>query len=135
MVLDMLVKAAQGLDLTLHRAFDLVPDVADAVEVAVKLGFTRILTSGGARTAIEGLSGLRQAMAAAKGRILIMPGSGVSAANAADFLALGVVELHASCSSPADVAGGKVLDFGFQAQDARRTDSAKVRALKAAISA
>jgi copper homeostasis protein len=134
MVLQTLVKAAEGLDMTLHRAFDLVPNIPDAVEIAVKLGFTRILTSGGARTALEGLAGLKQAIAAANGRISIMPGSGVSAANASEFLALQVAELHASCSSPAVTVSGSLLDFGFHFEAARRTDAEKVKALRAAIS-
>ncbi len=41
-----LVQASAGLGTTLHRAFDLVPDIGDAVETAVALGFERILTSG-----------------------------------------------------------------------------------------
>lgn len=134
-VLETLVKAAHGLDLTLHRAFDLVPSFPEAVEIAVKLGFSRILTSGGATTAFEGLGGLRQAVATANGRISIMPGSGVSAANAAEFLALGINDLHASCSAPAKAAAGKLQDFGFQSDTARRTDVEKVRALKHALSA
>ena len=134
-VLKTLSKAAEGLDRTLHRAFDLVPNIPDAVEIAIKLGFSRILTSGGARTAIEGQEGLAQAIAAAGGRISIMPGSGVSAENAAEFLALGVREIHASCSAPTDAGTGKLLDFGFQPPAARRTDAAKVRALKDGISA
>ena len=48
--LGRLVKAAAGLDLTLHRAFDLVPDPFAALETAIALGFRRILTSGCART-------------------------------------------------------------------------------------
>lgn len=135
MVLQTLVRAAEGLDLTLHRAFDLVPNIAEAVEIAVKLGFSRILTSGGARTAIEGIDGLRQAIAVSKGRISIMPGSGVSAANARELRALGVTELHASCSSPADAASGKMLAFGFRSAEVRRTDPAKVQALRQAMSA
>lgn len=134
MVLQTLAKAADGLDLTLHRAFDLVPDIAEAVEIAVKLGFSRILTSGGAKTAFEGMDGLKQAVAAADGRISIMPGSGVSAANATEFLALGITELHASCSAPVS-ASGKVAEFGFQPENARRTDASKVLALKQAMSA
>lgn len=135
LVLETLAKAAQGLDLTLHRAFDLVPNIPEAVEIAVKLGFNRILTSGGARTGIEGLGGLGQAVATANGRISIMPGSGISAANAAEFLALGIDELHASCSVPAEAAVGSLLDFGFQSDTARRTDASTVRALKRALSA
>lgn len=134
MVLQTLAKAAEGLDLTLHRAFDLVPDIAEAVEIAVKLGFSRILTSGGARIAVEGLPGLKRTIAAAGSRISIMPGSGVSSTNASALLALGVAELHASCSVPLENGGGKLLDFGFQSGAARRTDAEKVRALKMAMS-
>ena len=134
MVLQTLAGAAEGLDMTLHRAFDLVPNIPDAVEIAARLGFSRILTSGGARTAMEGLPGLKQAIAAANRRISIMPGSGISADNAGAFLALGVSELHASCSAPAPSVSGKLLDFGFQSEAARRTDADKVRALKAVLS-
>jgi copper homeostasis protein len=133
MVLDVLVKAAKGLDLTLHRAFDLVPKIPDAVETAVKLGFSRILTSGGAKTAIEGVDGLKQAIDGAAGRISIMPGSGVSADNAAQFLDLGVSEIHASCSSPVPAVQSRMVEFGFVPEIARHTDVAKVRALKQAI--
>lgn len=136
MVLQTLARAAEGLDLTLHRTFDLVPDIAEAVEVAVRLGFSRILTSGGARTALEGVDGIGQAMASAKGRIAIMPGAGISAEIAPEFRALGIAEFHASCSVALDDgAGGRLLDFGFQSAGARRTDPDKVRALKAAVSA
>jgi len=133
-VLEVLAKAADGLDMTLHRAFDLVPDIREAVEIAVKLGFARILTSGTAKTVVEGFDGLRQAVVSAAGRISIMPGSGVSPANARELLTLGATELHASCSSPVAAVDGKILDFGFQSDSARRTDPEKVRALKAATS-
>lgn len=133
LVLEMLAKAADGLDLTLHRAFDLVPDIADAVEIAAKLGFSRILTSGRARTALEGLDDITQAIAAANGRISIMPGSGVSAENARNFVRLGISEIHASCSAPVESTDGKLLELGFETASDRRTDAAKVRALKAAL--
>ncbi|MBY0398419.1 MAG: copper homeostasis protein CutC, partial [Thermoleophilia bacterium] len=46
--LSALRSAAGRMSVTLHRAFDLVPDFGEAVEAAVRLGFERILTSGGA---------------------------------------------------------------------------------------
>ena len=54
--LSALTAHAEGLGKTLHRAFDLVPDVEEAVDVAISLGFEHILTSGGAKTAAEGLA-------------------------------------------------------------------------------
>lgn len=133
-VLQMLAKEAEGLDRTLHRAFDLVPDIAEAVDIAVKLGFARILTSGGATTAMDGMAGLKQAIDAANGRIAIMPGAGISAENAPAILQLGVKELHASCSSPIPVTPNRMEAFGFVPDIVRHTDAAKVRALKLAIS-
>ncbi len=46
--------------MTLHRAIDLTPDPVAAVEMAVGLGVDRILTSGGATTAMEGRDVIQQ---------------------------------------------------------------------------
>ena len=75
-LLERLLTHAQGLGTTLHRAIDLVPDFADATEAAVALGVERILTSGGARTALEGMHNIAIAHATAKGRVAIIAGSG-----------------------------------------------------------
>ena len=40
-----------GLDTTLHRVVDVIKDRLRAVDMAVELGFSRILTSGGAQNA------------------------------------------------------------------------------------
>lgn len=42
---------SKGLGTTLHRAFDLVPNMEIAVQQAIALGFERILTSGLSQTA------------------------------------------------------------------------------------
>lgn len=123
-----MAEAARGLDLTLHRAFDLVPDLAEAVELAVALGFRRILTSGRAIRAEDGLADLLETRRIAAGRIAVMPGSGIGAANAGRFAALGFTELHASCSAPAP-AEGAVARFGFAGPGARRTRADLVAAL------
>lgn len=125
-VLADLVAAAQGLDLTLHRAVDLCGDVEAAVETAVALGFRRILSSGGAQTAMEGRARLAAMIAAARGRIAIMPGSGLSAETVGGLRPLGVGQVHASCSDP-----GPAAPLGFGAP--RVTSAARVRALKAAL--
>lgn len=51
---------ATGLGSTLHRAFDLVPDADQALEQAIELGCERILTSGCALKAAEGLDTLKR---------------------------------------------------------------------------
>lgn len=76
-------KAAEGLHLTLHRAFDVCADAEMALEQAVELGFDTILTSGQKATAVEGEQLIVKLVRQAKGRITIMPGSGVNARNIA----------------------------------------------------
>lgn len=129
--LTILTAQAEGLGKTLHRAFDLVPDVEEAVHVAISLGFERILTSGGARTAAEGVAMLEQAIAAAAGRISIMPGSGVTLATVGQLWPrLQISEIHASCSATASEMDERVIALGFTPPSVRRTDTATVRALK-----
>lgn len=76
-------KAADGLHLTLHRAFDTCRDAEEALEQAVSLGFDTILTSGQQKTALEGADLLARLVQQAAERITIMPGSGVSSQNIA----------------------------------------------------
>lgn len=123
---------AAGLGSTLHRAVDLAPDLGEAVTLAADLGFERVLTSGGARTALDGRAGLTRAVAAAAGRIAVMAGSGINPATAATLLAeLPIREIHASCAEPVPVSRA-VLDLGFAGAGIRRTSAAIVRALRAA---
>ncbi|MEK8226134.1 copper homeostasis protein CutC [Oerskovia sp. M15] len=49
-----LVAAAEGREVTFHRAIDVVEDVTTALDVLVELGVTRVLTSGGAARSIDG---------------------------------------------------------------------------------
>ena len=124
----------QDLRCTLHRAIDLCPDLAQATRLAIDLGFERILTSGGARSALEGLAGLARCFDAAAGRITIMPGAGINAGNVNLLRArLPLTDVHASCSEPLPAPLPQVAAFGFDAGGRRRTDCRKVAALKAAL--
>ncbi|MEO8243276.1 MAG: copper homeostasis protein CutC [bacterium] len=131
-VLADLVAEAQDLDLTLHRVIDLTPDVEQAVDAAVQLGFRRILSSGGALVAPQGVARLARMIKAAAGRLSIMPGSGVSVASWPSLAGLRVSEVHASCALPVKTQG-RAVEFGFVSVAERRTDRAEVAALKAAI--
>jgi copper homeostasis protein len=134
--LERLVQRAgdRGLRSTLHRAIDLCPDLARATSLAVDLGFERILTSGGTRSAQEGVAGLERCFEAAAGRIAIMPGAGINADNVQLLRArLPLTDVHASCSEPAPKASPRVLAFGFDSSGRRQTSSAKVAALKAEL--
>ncbi len=123
------------IDLTLHRAVDLLADPVDAVEPAAALGYHRILSSGGARGAADGIETLTRMTARAAGRIAIMPGAGVRAGNAAAILAAtGAKEIHASASAPA-ASDPRLVALGFAAADARTTSGDAVAALRASIDA
>lgn len=72
-----LMAAAGGMEVTLHRAFDMARDPFDTLEKAVELGCTTILTSGQAADALAGADTLAELARRAGGRIHIMAGSGV----------------------------------------------------------
>ncbi len=133
-LLQGLVKRAQGMQLTLHRAFDLVRDQSQALEEAIALGFHRILTSGGALTAPEGAAQIASLVRQARGRIGILAGSGITAANASELLsATGVQELHASCRGPGAEPDPELQAFGFAGPSRRSTSALLVRELRACM--
>lgn len=122
---------AADLGTTLHRAIDLVPDFAEAVEIAIEIGFERILSSGGEKTALTGIQTLQHMTEIAKGRISIMPGSGISVQTAPQILAqLTTREIHASCAFPHTLARSKLTELGFSTTIQRKTTAANVAALK-----
>lgn len=131
-VLGRLTVAASGLDTTLHRAFDLVPDFDTALEQAIDLGFRRILTSGGKASALEGADRIGALVKRAAGRITIMPGAGVTAGNVSRLLALGATEVHGSCSAEVPQSG-QFVELGFGLPMVQRTEVALVQALKSAV--
>jgi copper homeostasis protein len=76
-----IVDAVYPLGVTFHRAFDRCRDPLEALEQLIEAGCERILTSGQQKTAVEGAALIEQLQAAADGRIVIMPGSGVRKEN------------------------------------------------------
>ena len=54
-IMQELMKAAQGLSVTFHRAFDVCRDPKKALEQIIALGCNRILTSGQQPTAESGI--------------------------------------------------------------------------------
>lgn len=73
-----LMEAAGGMQVTLHRAFDVCADSEKCLEEAVSLGVGTILTSGRCQSAMEGADTLRRIVSWADGRIDILAGGGVN---------------------------------------------------------
>ena len=90
-----LIEAAGVMDVTFHRAFDFVRDPALALETLVELGIDRVLTSGGAPTALEGAEAIERLVRQANGRIEVLAGGAISADNVAEVVRrTGVREVH-----------------------------------------
>jgi copper homeostasis protein len=121
------------LALTLHRAFDLCPSLTTALEAAISLGFDRVLTSGGAVTAMAGRAVIAELVQQARGRIRILAGSGINAANIEAILGTGVEEIHASCQTPIGTLDPRLVELGFSDSQPKRTDPACAAALATAI--
>jgi len=95
-----LVMAAQPLPVTFHRAFDDVADLDAALEEVIETGAARILTSGGAPTAPDGIEKLARLLAAAKERVIVLPGGGINASNVVHVARQsGARELHSGLGS------------------------------------
>ncbi len=90
-----LLRLARPMSFTFHRAFDMVRDPVQSLEVLINLGVDRLLTSGQRSTAIEGLACLKHLGEVANGRIVVMPCGSVRAVNIGQVCReTGLWELH-----------------------------------------
>ena len=89
-----LIAEARPLRVTFHRAFDAVPDPLEALETLIELGVSRLLTSGGASEAREGLDLLAKLVDRAADRITIMAGGRVTEEDLPALADAGVREVH-----------------------------------------
>lgn len=125
-----LVELGRPLQVTFHRAFDQTNSWQDALEAVIQTGADRLLTSGCQPTVPEGLSTISQLVRAARDRIIVMPGGGITPANVVQVVrATSAREIHASLlrpapgeaaenpqASPADIYHRRVLSVTSQLQ-------------------
>ena len=107
-----LIALARPLSVTFHRAFDETADPVAAFDDVLALGADRLLTSGGAATALEGAGLIGELVNRSGGKIAVMAGSGVTERTAAEIVRrTGVTELHFSArASAADLPfAGRVI--------------------------
>ena len=117
-----LIDLARPLPVTCHKAIDDARDQLEALDTLLALGVDRVLTSGGAATAAEGVSTIAEMVRRVGPALMIMAGGGVRAHNVADLVrATGVHEVHATLlpttvpsSTGADVASDEVLAWPSQ---------------------
>lgn len=87
---------AKPLAITFHRAFDLIPDPETALKRFIELGVHRILCSGKALQATEGIATLERWKTLAGKSLEIQPGGGIDAENCQMFYDHGFESLHLS---------------------------------------
>lgn len=93
--LRQLVDAAADLPVTYHRAFDLTRDPEQALEALIQQRVARVLTSGGAGTAIDGATSIGSLVKRAAGQITVMAGGGVREETIQELVQRsGVTEVH-----------------------------------------
>jgi copper homeostasis protein len=101
-----LMSPAAGLPVTFHRAFDVVANRTDALEQVIELGASRVLTSGGAATALDGAVAIAMLVDQAGERVSIVAGGKIREQNARDVIARsGVHEVHARLENEASMRG------------------------------
>lgn len=127
-----LVAAAGGRDVTFHRAIDVVEDVTGALDLLAALGVTRVLTSGGAPSSIDGVDRLRAMATHAAGRVQIQAGGGVRPQDVEALVAAGVDAVHLSAKRTLSDDGGP---GGGGGAGYEVTDPEVARAARAAVDA
>jgi copper homeostasis protein len=100
-----LVELAQPLEVTFHRAFDVTPDLSEALGRVIESGASRILTAGGEASAALGAAKVKKLRASAADRIGFLLCGGITATNVCSALeTVDVSEVHAGLGSSARAA-------------------------------
>lgn len=137
-----MIEAAGGIDVTMHRAFDMAKDPRETLEKAVELGIKTILTSGQQQNCKMGRELLKELQEQSAGRIEILAGAGIDG-NAIRELAqyTGITSYHmsgkATLSSRMEYRK-KCLHMGLPSMsefEIWQTDENKVRAAREALDA
>jgi copper homeostasis protein len=106
----LLIKAARPMSITFHRAIDICPDLDTAIRNLIDLKVDRVLTSGLAISAEEGIPELKRIQNEFGKKITIMPGGGLRSSNIKQLLETGCHEFHSSAiTHTKDLADGSEI--------------------------
>lgn len=133
--LTQFVDAARGMEVTVHRVVDVAADTREAVRAAARAGATRVLTSGGAESASEGLATLAELVAEHRGTLQIMAGAGVTVDDIPRLLAAGVDSIHVSAKrfEPDPLLVSLGVASGASGAGRWTTDETVAREVRAAV--
>lgn len=132
-----LVRAAGPLVVTLHRAFDALPDPCAALQLLVDLGVRRVLTSGGGARAHDGTARLCELVHTAPVGLEVIAAGGVRSNHVAELVFSGELRaVHASASRLVASArpSGSLAPSRMPAEhELRRVDLEEVALLRASL--
>ncbi|WP_103072556.1 copper homeostasis protein CutC [Aquimarina sediminis] len=95
-----IVDIAKPMEVTFHRAIDMCKNPLSALKQLKEIGVTRVLTSGAKKTALEGTDLISELVQQADGKIIIMPGSGVTEKNLKELIQkTKATEFHSSAKT------------------------------------
>lgn len=131
-LLKTLVDLALPMEVTFHRAFDVVLNPEQSLEKLIDLGFQRVLTSGQQEDAVSGLPLLKKLHTISKGKITVMPGGGVQPENCGLFKEAGFEALHFSAFKaypPMETPSEINANFSFLKQPLGEADAETIRSI------
>ncbi len=97
---EVLIRAAEGMPCTFHRAFDASSKFEESLYSIIDLGFDRVLTSGQKNTVSDGLENIKRLLEIAEDKIVIMPGGGSKSEHVNELRNFkNFSEIHASCKA------------------------------------
>lgn len=132
--LEKLCRAAGTMGVTLHRVFDTLSEPLRAIQSAADIGIERILTSGGALAADQGVDQIRRYVDFAGGRLAIMAGGGITTGNARRIvMRTGVREIHGSFGGIDDPTDPAIERFGFSSGPRRTTNANTIRQIRLSL--
>lgn len=109
--LNQFVNNCEPFPFTFHRSFDEIQNWKAGLDVLVKYGCARLLTSGDGKNALEGLGRLKEMMDYVGEDLIILPGGGIRSSNIENILEVfRPAEIHTAAISNSDV-----LNKGFVA--------------------
>lgn len=120
------IDAADGIDVTVHRAVDAAADPVAAVATLAGTRVRRVLTSGGAMDCRAGRDTIARMVAETAGGVEVMAGGGVRVDDIAELASTGVDAVHLSARGR--VAAGGPSGPGGGASGFEVTDATIVRA-------
>jgi len=130
----LLADAARPATVVFHRAIDASRDPLEAIDALVRIGVDRVLTSGGAASALEGRETIAAIAKRAAGRLAVMPGAGVRSSNVSEIVAAtGAREVHLSASRIERLPAPRVAMGPEAGAERRVVDEDEVRRVVAAL--